>query len=292
MAPPMAHPASTFSRASHGRLTAHDLGRFGGESLFDRIAPGGVRGRVPAAQGAVRSVGDGAAGAARCAAAAASSTSAAATGCSRTSCCCSTTPRRARSSSIRHCRPHTGGCTRRSSPSGRGSPAACPSSVRHRRGGGRGERPHRVLPRLRAAHRRRPRPRHRRAGARRGPAVLPRPRLLRNGRAGWMDAGRSGDRRDAGGATPPAGVSHLDEDDSGRGHAAQPAPDRGADRRGVRTRRCGSARRCPAYFGGVDLLDHVLARAPLAGGLHRDLGAGLVDGGFAGDHAPPSSATS
>ena len=59
-----------------------------------------------------------------CAAAAASSTSAAGTGCSRTSCCCSTTPRRARSSSTRRCRPHTSGCTRRSSPSGRGSPAA------------------------------------------------------------------------------------------------------------------------------------------------------------------------
>ena len=31
----MTHPASTFSRGSHGRLTTHDLGRFGGESLFD-----------------------------------------------------------------------------------------------------------------------------------------------------------------------------------------------------------------------------------------------------------------
>ena len=34
----MTHPASTFSRGSHRRLTTHDLGRFGGESLFDRIA--------------------------------------------------------------------------------------------------------------------------------------------------------------------------------------------------------------------------------------------------------------
>jgi len=35
---PMSHSASTFSRASNGRLTEHDLGRFAGESLFDRIA--------------------------------------------------------------------------------------------------------------------------------------------------------------------------------------------------------------------------------------------------------------
>jgi hypothetical protein len=34
----MPHPRSTFSRGSHGRLTRHDLGRFGGPSLFDRIA--------------------------------------------------------------------------------------------------------------------------------------------------------------------------------------------------------------------------------------------------------------
>jgi len=34
----MTHPASPFSRGSHGRLTGHDLGRFTGESLFDRIA--------------------------------------------------------------------------------------------------------------------------------------------------------------------------------------------------------------------------------------------------------------
>ena len=33
----MPHAASTFSRASHGRLTSHDLGRFTGEALFDRI---------------------------------------------------------------------------------------------------------------------------------------------------------------------------------------------------------------------------------------------------------------
>ena len=36
-----------------------------------------------------------------------------------------------------------------------------------------------------------------------------------------------------GDAPAPAGLSHLDEDDSGGGHAAQPAPRRGADRRGV-----------------------------------------------------------
>lgn len=34
----MPHPTTAFSRASHGRLTAHDLGRFEGDSLFDRIA--------------------------------------------------------------------------------------------------------------------------------------------------------------------------------------------------------------------------------------------------------------
>jgi hypothetical protein len=34
----MSRPAPTFSHASHVRLTAHDLGRFEGASLFDRIA--------------------------------------------------------------------------------------------------------------------------------------------------------------------------------------------------------------------------------------------------------------
>ena len=33
----MPHPSPAFSRASHGRLTAHDLGRFEGGSLFDRL---------------------------------------------------------------------------------------------------------------------------------------------------------------------------------------------------------------------------------------------------------------
>ena len=34
----MPHPDTVFARASHGRLTTHDLGRFVGDSLFDRIA--------------------------------------------------------------------------------------------------------------------------------------------------------------------------------------------------------------------------------------------------------------
>jgi hypothetical protein len=34
----MPHPTPAFARASHGRLTSHDLGRFAGDSLFDRIA--------------------------------------------------------------------------------------------------------------------------------------------------------------------------------------------------------------------------------------------------------------
>ena len=121
---PMTHPASTFSRGSHGRLTAHDLGRFARRVAVrsDRAGrsarPSACRARSCTKRGRWRGACGG------CAAAAASSTSAAATGCSRTSCCCSTTPRRARSSSIRHCRPHTGVCTRCSSPSGRGWRAA------------------------------------------------------------------------------------------------------------------------------------------------------------------------
>ena len=109
--------------------------------------------------------------------------------------------------------------------------------------------------------------------------------------AGWMPADLAIDAT-RGGATPPARVSHLDEDDSGRGHASQPAADRGADRRGVRTAAAARPAAAGLLRGALDLLDHVLARAPLSGGLHRDLGAGLVDGGFVGDHGAPSSATS
>ena len=127
MASPHGHAASTFSRASHGRLTAHDLGRFPGESLFDRIAravcaASACRARSCTKPGRWR----GASGA--CAAAAAWSISGAGTGCSPTSCCCSTTARLKRSSSTRRCHLHTAAApgARRF---GRGSPGACPSLV-------------------------------------------------------------------------------------------------------------------------------------------------------------------
>ena len=232
---PMPHPTTAFSRASHGRLTAHDLGRFEGDSLFDRIARAvctaeclprkelyeawemARRVRRVCRGGRVVDLGGGH-GLLAHVMLLLDDTSPAALVVDP-----SLPPSHQR---LHHALvavwPRLDG--RVTFVDGRIEDVSATAGdvIVSCHGCGR-------------AHRRRTRSRDRRAGSRRRPAVLPRPRPLRNGRAVGLDAGRSGDRRDARGAAAPARLSHLDEDDPGRGHASQPAADRGAGRRGVKT---------------------------------------------------------
>ena len=244
----MADPASTFSRASHGRLTAHDLGRFTGESLFDRS-----RGR-----------------------------------CARPSACrarSSTKPGRWRGGCAGVCRggrvvdlggghgllAHVMLLLDDSSPaalvvdptlppshqrlhqalvaSGRGSPGACPSpNAAPTRWRPRG----RLIASCHGCGRLTDAALDLALGARARVAVLPCCHdhvYCETGElAGWMRPIWRSTRR--GRRDSASRVSDLDEDDSGRGHAAQPAPDRGADRRGVsRAHRPDAS--SPAYFAAA-----------------------------------------